>query len=82
MADMETARCGGGRLGEPSAQEGDSEYQDFLHLLVFSMVFGAGGFDAAVARRIRKFFQQISQECVELETAVVGFPNSLENYNE
>ena len=46
------------------------------------MVFGAGGFDAAVARRIRKNFQQISQECVESELAVVGFPNSLENYNE
>jgi hypothetical protein len=35
MADMETARGGGGRLGESSAQEGDSEYQDFLHFLVF-----------------------------------------------
>ena len=56
MADMETARCGGGRLGEPSAQEGDSEYQDFLHLLVFSMVSGAGGCDAAAARRIRRKF--------------------------
>tara|TARA_B110000467_G_C17895303_1_gene252003 strand:- start:409 stop:534 length:126 start_codon:yes stop_codon:yes gene_type:complete len=27
-------------------------------------------------------FQQIFKVCVELETAVVGFPNSLENYNE
>ena len=36
-------------------------------------------------RRLEEFeenFQQIFKECVELETAVVGIPNSLENYNE
>jgi len=27
-------------------------------------------------------FQQIFKECVELETAVVGLPNLMENYNE
>lgn len=27
-------------------------------------------------------FQQIFEECVELETAVVGLPNLMENYNE
>ena len=53
MADMETARGGVSRLGQPSVQESDSEYQDFLHLFVFSMVSGAGGCDAAGARRIR-----------------------------
>ena len=36
-------------------------------------------------RRLEEFeenFQQIFKECVELETAVGGIPNSLENYNE
>lgn len=56
MADMEATRGGGGRLGESSAQKGDSEYQDFLHLLFFSMVSGAGGCDATAARRIRRKF--------------------------
>jgi len=56
MADMETARGGGGRLGEPSVQEGDTEYQDFLHLFVFSIVSCAGGCDAASARRIQRKF--------------------------
>ena len=57
VADVETARGGSSRQGESSAQEGDCEYQDFFHLLVFLMVSGAGGCDAALAERIRRKFQ-------------------------
>ena len=56
MADVETARGGSYWQGESSAEEGDCEYQDLFHVLVFFVVLGAGGCDARVPKRIRRKF--------------------------